>query len=56
MIGQCKKPRSYDPVANMISLEETKERLQKIRTAIANSADYMPKHREFINANCDARA
>ncbi len=55
MNGQCAKPRTYDPVADLLSLEETKDRLQKIRIAIANSADYMPKHRDFINKNCDAR-
>jgi tryptophan halogenase len=54
LTGQCGKPRSYDPVAEMMSLEETKERLDQIRTTIRNSADYMPDHNEFIKKNCAA--
>jgi tryptophan halogenase len=52
--GQCGTPRTYDPVAEMMSEKETMERLEHIRTAIANSADYMPDHREFIRQNCAA--
>ncbi|MGH8193764.1 MAG: tryptophan halogenase family protein [Woeseiaceae bacterium] len=52
--GQCGKPRSYDPVADLLSMEETKKRLDQIRGAVANSADYMPGHREFIAQNCAA--
>ena len=52
--GQCGSPRSYDPVANLLSLEETKRRLDQIRQATANSADYMTNHREFIEKNCAA--
>jgi len=56
MTGQCSKPRTYDPVADLLSLEETKDRLRKISLAIANSADYMPKHSKFIQENCAAQA
>ncbi len=54
MVGQLMKPRGYDPVANVFSLDETRRRLGEIRSAIANSADYMPTHRDFIRANCAA--
>lgn len=54
LTGQCGTPRRYDPVADLMSLDETKKRLDQIRTAIANSADYMPGHREFIAQNCAA--
>jgi tryptophan halogenase len=54
LTGQCGKPRSYDPVADLLSMEETKKRLDQIRSAVANSADYMPGHREFIAQNCAA--
>jgi tryptophan halogenase len=50
--GQCGKPRSYDPVADLLSLEETQKRLEQIRGAIAKSADYMSNHREFIEQHC----
>ena len=52
--GQCVKPRIYDPVAEMMSVEETKNRLDQIRATIKNSADYMTDHNEFIRKNCKA--
>ena len=54
MTGQLGPPRGYDPVAEILSVEETKRRLDQIRGAIANSADYMPDHRKFIEENCAA--
>jgi tryptophan 7-halogenase len=54
MAGQGLKPRTYDPVANLMSLDLTKERLAEIKSAVAASADYMPKHRDYIKANCTA--
>jgi tryptophan halogenase len=54
MHGQLMKPQGFDPVAEVMSLDETRARLAHIREAIANSADYMPKHRDFIQENCAA--
>lgn len=54
MLGQLMRPRRHDPVADILSDAETAERLAKIRTAIANSADYMPDHRDFIARHCAA--
>ena len=54
MHGQLLKPRSYDPVADVLSLEETKARLDQIQTAVRNSVDYMPPIEEFIAGNCAA--
>jgi tryptophan 7-halogenase len=54
MTGQLMKPRNYDPVAQLLSLEETRSRLDQIRTAVTNSAEYMPLHRDFINEHCAA--
>jgi tryptophan halogenase len=54
LTGQCGQPAGYDPVAEMMSVEETERRLAQIRSAISNSADYMPGHREFIEKNCAA--
>jgi tryptophan halogenase len=54
MAGQGLKPRTYDPVANLMSLELTKARLTEIKDAVAASADYMPKHRDYIAENCAA--
>jgi tryptophan halogenase len=52
LTGQYGAPRSYDPVADLLSLDETRQRLDQIRQAVANSADYMTDHREFIRQNC----
>ena len=54
LTGQYGAPRSYDPVADLLSLDETRQRLDQIRQAVANSADYMTDHREFIRQNCAA--
>jgi tryptophan halogenase len=52
MIGQLKAPRRHDPVAELLTLEETRTRLEQIARAVANSADYMPLHSDFIRQNC----
>lgn len=52
MLGQLGPPARFDPVAQVLSLEETAARLTHIREAISNSADYMPEHRAFIRQNC----
>ena len=54
MHGQLMKAQSYDPVADVMSLDETRSRLAHIREAVANSADYMPKQRDFIREHCAA--
>jgi tryptophan halogenase len=54
MIGQLLTPRTYDPVADVLSVEDTQARLDEIRTAIRTSAEYMPMHRKFIEDNCAA--
>lgn len=54
MIGQLMKPRSFDPVAQLLSVNETKSRLQEIESAMVNSVNYMPDHLEFIRQNCAA--
>jgi tryptophan halogenase len=54
LTGQLGPPRRYDPVADLLSLEETRQRLDHIRKAVSNSADYMPDHHEFIQKNCAA--
>ena len=43
-----------DPVAEMMSPEETMRRLDEIKSIIEKSADYMPEHASFIAENCAA--
>lgn len=54
MTGQRLKPERYDPVAEVLSLEETDARLTEIRNVMRTCADQMPKHTEFIRQNCAA--
>ena len=55
MVGQRVKTRTYDPVADMVSLEETRTRLDNIAEAVRNSADFMPSHDDFITKHCAMR-
>lgn len=54
MIGQGLKPDRFDPVAEVLSLEETQARLTEIRQVMRTCADQMPPHAEFIRQNCAA--
>ena len=54
MVGQGLKARGYDPVADVLSLDETRARLAEIRRVMRSSADYMPLQTEFIRNNCAA--
>jgi tryptophan halogenase len=54
LMGQGLKPKRYDPVVDLLSLEETKKRLGDIQQVVINSANYMPAHDEFIKQNCAA--
>ena len=54
MVGQLMKARSYDPVADVLPIEETRRRADHIRKLIEKSADYMPSHRGHIAEHCAA--
>ncbi|NLG77378.1 MAG: tryptophan 7-halogenase, partial [Xanthomonadaceae bacterium] len=56
MVGQNIRPRSYDPLVDVMSEDELRRRLAHIKETISKSADYMPSHREFIEKHCKARA
>ncbi len=53
--GQGLVPQRHDPVADLLSAEETRQRLAHIRSAVGASVDYMPQHRQFIAENCAAQ-
>jgi tryptophan halogenase len=52
--GQGLAPRTYDPVANVLSIDETRTRLDNLATIVRESADFMPVHTDFIRENCAA--
>ncbi|KQT32715.1 tryptophan halogenase [Sphingomonas sp. Leaf412] len=54
MHGQLLPVKAHDPVADAMDLATTRARLAEIARAVANSADYMPGHRAFVNEHCRA--
>ena len=54
MIGQGMRPKRFDPVAEVLSLDETQRRLAEVRRVMRTCADKMPGHAEFIRRNCAA--
>jgi tryptophan halogenase len=54
MVGQGLVPKGYDPMVDVMSVEELRGRMADIKSVIAKSAEVMPGHFEFIKANCDA--
>ncbi|HEV2867063.1 MAG TPA: tryptophan halogenase family protein [Allosphingosinicella sp.] len=54
MVGQLMKARTYDPVADILPIDETRKRLRHIAEAVHNSAEYMPTHKDFIREHCAA--
>lgn len=54
MWGQLMRPGGYDPVAQAMDLEQTRDRLAEIGQVVATSVDYMPDHRAFIRRHCAA--
>ncbi len=54
MVGQGLTARGYDPVADVLDLDETRARLAEIRRVMRTSADYMPLQTDFIRDNCAA--
>ncbi|MES1200619.1 MAG: tryptophan 7-halogenase, partial [Pseudomonadota bacterium] len=49
MIGQGLRPRSYDPLVDVLDDDELRARLVAMRTAIHRSVEMMPSHRDFLN-------
>lgn len=53
-IGQHVLPRRYDPLADVLPLEDARRQLLRLRTLIRQTADAMPSHADFIASNCRA--
>jgi tryptophan 7-halogenase len=54
--GQGLEAQSWHAVADTLSAAELEQRLAKIASAVANSAEYMPTHSEYIAQHCAVRA
>jgi tryptophan halogenase len=55
MIGQNLRPRSYDPLVDVLTDDDLRSRMAHIKDTIARSAESMPSHREFIERTCKAQ-
>jgi tryptophan halogenase len=53
-LGQGVEPESYDPLADVMGLDEVRQRLAQIRQAVRQTAMEMPAHHEFIGRHCRA--
>ena len=56
LFGQGLAPRDYHPVADVVSEDELKQRLARIRNGISERVKMMQDHDAFIAANCAARS
>jgi len=54
MIGQGLEPRGHDPMADVMSADELRARMDNIHAVIAKAAQVMPDHMRFIAENCAA--
>jgi tryptophan halogenase len=53
-IGQNCLPRDYDPLADVLCLDEVKSALLRMRSMIRECVETMPTHAQFIEAHCPA--
>jgi tryptophan halogenase len=54
MFNQGITPHGYDPMADVMPVEELRRAMAHVRTMVAKSVNYMPSHREFIAIYCAA--
>ena len=54
LAGQGVRPQGYHPVADVISEDELKLRLSRIRAGILDRLNRMPQHADFIARHCAA--
>lgn len=55
MMGQNLIPKTHDTVADVMSPEETKDKMDHIREIIATSVTHMPQHADYIAENCASK-
>jgi tryptophan halogenase len=53
-VGQNLKPRSDDPLVDVMDGQLVDETLRNIRSVVRNCADAMPLHEDFVRRHCAA--
>lgn len=56
MVGQRRPPRSYNPVADVLSEHNLSHSLANMRALITKTANAMPTHQQFIDRYCSAQS
>jgi tryptophan halogenase len=54
MHGQNLKPQGYDPLADLLPVEEAEKYLESIRDVIGQCVQHMPSHADYIAQHCAA--
>jgi tryptophan halogenase len=54
MLGQGVQPRQWDPLADVMPLEEVQQQAERLRTRLHEAISRMPTHAQFIENNCKA--
>ena len=54
MLGQGHIPDTYNTLVDRMPENEIEKRVESVKQVIQRSVDYMPKHAQFIAANCKA--
>lgn len=52
--GQNLDPQDYDPLADVLDVEEVKAALSRMRSMIKDGVDTLPTHSHFIEEHCSA--
>jgi len=53
-LGQNIQPERYDPLADVLDIDEVRARLARIRQTMRETALAMPSHKDFIEQHCRA--
>jgi len=56
MQGQGLRPGSYNPIVDVLDVEDVSSFIEGVRQAIQKCIDVMPTHEAFIEKNCKAKA
>ena len=54
MLGQQITPRNWDPLANVVSIDELQTKAIEFREGMHRAIARMPSHAQFIENNCKA--
>lgn len=56
LLGQHIEPRDYDPLADVLDIDDVRSALDRMQSMIRQGVDSLPMHGRFIDAHCRARA